>query len=282
MQHRGHKYSGMFKTLKNLTVCEDGTVSTVEWKSKWTYLMEAMFQQQLFLAGERNQEIHVPKFIQKVALSLSLLPLQKSEVDVTFEYATSIISTDGIQISGMTTIPLDSEDHSRFDGIEYIPLDGTYTKIESGIDFAIQLTLADYIGQDEKVYLFLTELKTESPLTKHIENVLDESDKTQISFTSVEEVSRIIVHPTHPQLFIVNGPVSDDIVKLTLSSGASLLTKADKKLLSNPTLIQVAQFRVGVNEYVILKKVVGVILVSSMSKVILSVPKISGGHLYHG
>nr|XP_023020295.1 fatty acid synthase-like [Leptinotarsa decemlineata] len=255
MQHRGHKYSGMFKTLKNLTMSEDGTVSHVEWNNKWTYLLEAMLQQQLFLTGERNQEIHVPRFIRKIALSLPFLPIQTTDTEITFEYATSIISTDGIEVTGMITAPLDIEDRIYFDGMECVPLNGTFEKIEAAIDFAIQLAGTDEIGQEER-NLYLTELETDDFLSSAMKNVSSASKVIKVHFSTVEEVSRIILHPAYPQLFAVNGPASEEMLRLTISSGAFLLTKAEKSLLSHPNLFPVAQFRVGPHEYVILRKIV--------------------------
>lgn len=47
LQHRGHKYSGLFKTIKGLTLTEAGSSSTIQWNNRWTMFLEAMIQQQL-------------------------------------------------------------------------------------------------------------------------------------------------------------------------------------------------------------------------------------------
>lgn len=71
--HRGYKYSGHFKNIKNLTLSEEGSVSKVQW-SNWQFLLEAMIQQALFPEGEKHQNILVPNSIQRISLALGSLP----------------------------------------------------------------------------------------------------------------------------------------------------------------------------------------------------------------
>lgn len=77
--HRGYKYSGFFKTIKSLALTEEGSISTVEWKNTWQFLLEAMIQQVLFPEGEKQQNILVPNSIQRIALALPSLPTEESQ-----------------------------------------------------------------------------------------------------------------------------------------------------------------------------------------------------------
>lgn len=46
-QHRGHKYTGLFKTVKNIILTEEGSQGVIQWNDRWTMFLEAMIQQQL-------------------------------------------------------------------------------------------------------------------------------------------------------------------------------------------------------------------------------------------
>lgn len=98
-------------------------MSVVQYDTKWPVLLEAMIQQQLLQAGEKTQEVFVPRTIRKIAISETLFPAQKSDVDVAYNYATKIVSTSGLQLIAMETAPLDIEKKSvRLDSVESTPL----------------------------------------------------------------------------------------------------------------------------------------------------------------
>lgn len=48
LQHRGHKYSGLFKSIASLVLTEEGSSASIQWNNKWTMFLEAMLQQHLF------------------------------------------------------------------------------------------------------------------------------------------------------------------------------------------------------------------------------------------
>ncbi|KAJ8980787.1 hypothetical protein NQ317_004788 [Molorchus minor] len=256
LQHRGHKYSGYFKSIKSLTITEQGSVSTLQWSNKWTIFLEAVIQQQLLNAGEKTQEVHIPKTIQKIAISQSLLPSEKTDIDVHYDYATRLLYTDGIQLLNMTTVPLPFQQKSAFlDSVESIPLCGSvFNKIEAGINLAIQLSMTNF--EDSNVStLLITEMESEKSLTENIKNVLSECNKLNANLSSVNDVKQIVVQQSYPLLLVVNDVAKQDILKLVASSHAFLLSKTDKSILSNPNIIQVAQFAVGDISYSILRKI---------------------------
>lgn len=129
--HRGHKYSGLFKSIKSLSLTEEGSVSTIQWNNKWMLLVEAMIQQVLFPEGEKHQDILVPNSIQRVALSLPVLPTEaKKDVEVVYDYYTGIINTEGVQICGLAAKSLAHDKRPvSFDSIEFIPLSGGSYKV---------------------------------------------------------------------------------------------------------------------------------------------------------
>ncbi|CAG9823792.1 unnamed protein product [Phaedon cochleariae] len=253
LQHRGHTYSGSYKSLRSLTLGEEGSIGIIEWKEKWTYLVDAMLQQHLFQAGERSQEVHVPKLIQRVALSFPQLPTNKTDVEVAYEYATNIISTDGIQISGTTTVPLEVEDNCHLDAIECVPLSSQFSRIESGIEFAIQLAAANYSELEMKT-VFITEIESTHNLGEKIRNVMNESKQLNINFSSVAQTKQIVIHQSQAQLFVYNDAANDQILKLLSTANILLLTRPSKNILSDPQIIQAAEFTTGSDNYVIIRK----------------------------
>lgn len=145
--HRGQKFSGLFKSIKSLSLTEEGSKSVVQWNGKWTLFLEAMIQQVLFPEGEKYQNIMVPNSIQKIAFSLPLLPTDNKkgwwlyfysvltdvfesclDVEVIFDYYTGIVGAEGIQICGLAAKPLPVENRPiSFDSVEYISLvNGNY------------------------------------------------------------------------------------------------------------------------------------------------------------
>ncbi|CAH0563662.1 unnamed protein product [Brassicogethes aeneus] len=256
--HRGQKYSALFKTIKSLTLSEEGSVSVIQWNSKWALFLEAMIQQQLLQAGERNQDIHVPKSIQKIAISQTLLPADKSDVKVTYNYSTGLISAEGIQIIGMRTIPYPKESKAVFyDSYEYINLsNGNYSAIENGINTALQLTLDNF--EDQYITnVMITEVESSNPsLVENVKNILNQYTKLNPNVTSVKEVKQIAVQNNYPLLVVTNDYLKEDLAKLVGTAHAFALVKTDKSILSYSYVIEVAQFSVDGESYSIIKKAV--------------------------
>lgn len=63
----------LYQSLNNLT----GSIGTLQWNGKWHMFLEGIFQQYLLQAGERKQDIQVPRTIQKISLSQNDLPEDK-------------------------------------------------------------------------------------------------------------------------------------------------------------------------------------------------------------
>lgn len=98
-------------------------MSVVQSDTKWTVLLEAMIQQQLLQAGEKTQEVFVPRTIQKIAISETLFPTEKSDIEVTYDYATRTVSTPGLQLVNMEMVPIETEEKlTRLESLEYSPL----------------------------------------------------------------------------------------------------------------------------------------------------------------
>lgn len=123
-QHRGHKYSGMYKSIKSLTISENGSIIEVNPTNKWMVILEAMIQQHLFQDGERCQEIYVPKNIHKIVVNQEeLLSNENNSLAVHYDFATGLITTEGIQLVGMKAVSFPREQKNMsFDSIELTPL----------------------------------------------------------------------------------------------------------------------------------------------------------------
>ncbi|CAG9765257.1 unnamed protein product [Ceutorhynchus assimilis] len=255
LQHRGHKYSGLFKTIKSLVITEEGSSASIQWNNKWTMFLEAMIQQQLLHAGERDQEIHVPKTIQKLCVDQKLLPSEKTDLKVDYDFATKIISTEGLQIIGMQTIPLETEKKKVYiDSIEYVPLNNTeYTKIETGICVALQLMLANFADQ-YITNVMITEITSKEPLLKYINLALAQYTRLNPNIVTAKDAKQVVVQTAYPLLIIHNGSINDEIAKVVSSSHAFSLVKTDKNILSYPSIITVASFTYQGQEYSILRK----------------------------
>lgn len=121
-QHRGHRYSGSYKAIKSITLCEEGSVAVAQYNSNWALFLEAMIQQHLLQDGEKTQEIFVPKNILKVAINQEQLPTEKSDLKINYDYATGLMSSEGIQLVGFRAIPYAREPKQiSFDSIEFTP-----------------------------------------------------------------------------------------------------------------------------------------------------------------
>ncbi|ENN80383.1 hypothetical protein YQE_03192, partial [Dendroctonus ponderosae] len=76
--------------------------------------------------GERDQDIFVPKTIQKVCIDQQLLPSEKIDLKVDYIYATKILSTEGLQLIGMEAVTLERETKKMYiDSVEYVPLNNS-------------------------------------------------------------------------------------------------------------------------------------------------------------
>lgn len=141
-QHRGYKYSGYYKTIKNLTLTERGSVAVVQWNNRWTSLIEAMLQQHILHDGERDQDIVLPKNILKIIINQEMLPTDVTEVTSSYDFYTGVISCEGIQIVGMkpTSLPRDPKPIS-FDSLEFTPFE--MKKISVG-NYLESLSLINY------------------------------------------------------------------------------------------------------------------------------------------
>lgn len=199
LYHRGYKYSGYYKTIKNLTVSERGSVGVVQWNNKWTSLIEAMLQQHFLQAGERDQDIVLPKNILKIIINQDMLPTEATEVTSSYDFYTGVISCEGIQIVGIKpqSVPKDPKPIS-FDSFEFTPFEmqkisvsnknpsNSYQyqlflqKIELGINAAFHLTLENF---EEKMFttLDITEIKTRTSLLDNIKNVSNQYPKLQVT-----------------------------------------------------------------------------------------------------
>ncbi|CAH2007391.1 unnamed protein product [Acanthoscelides obtectus] len=259
-QHRGHKYSGVFKKIKGLTMCEEGSIAIVEQQDKWVPLLESMLQQYLLNAGERTQQVHVIKTIQKIAVSMEHIPAEKTDVKVQYEYYTNLLSTDGLQVMGIKSIPLDPpSERLNMCAMEYLPLNNSqFEKIERGIELALQMSMQEFNTANEDVIksLFITEYKalSNASLETEVRNVINTNVLLKANLTTVTETKEITIQQIYPQLIIVNGTAPEDVYALIAKSPAYLLSKTDKNALAHPDVIQVAQFTVGNDSYSIFKK----------------------------
>ncbi|KAJ8922067.1 hypothetical protein NQ315_008708 [Exocentrus adspersus] len=255
LQHRGHKYSGSFKAIKSLTIAEEGSISAVQWDNRWPMLLEAMIQQQILHAGEKSQQVFVPRTVQKIAISETLFSEDK-DVEVTYNYATKMLSTPGLQLINMEMLPLETEKKPAYlDSLEYVTLsNNSFNNIEMGINVALQLVLTNFDEADPTT-LVIIELESQKPLTENIRSVLNEHSTLEANVNVVKEVDHMIVQQSCPLLLIVNDVAGEEVLKLVASSHAFLLTKTDKSLLSEPNIIQVAQFSVDDVSYSILRRI---------------------------
>lgn len=90
--HRGYNYNGKFKSLKGITLAEDGSVCTMIWNNNWRNLIDSMMQQYTFHKGEKYQKTILPSNIARIAVSLNNLPKEdcKGKIEQ-FEYLLHIL-----------------------------------------------------------------------------------------------------------------------------------------------------------------------------------------------
>ncbi|KAL1508883.1 hypothetical protein ABEB36_003705 [Hypothenemus hampei] len=255
LQHRGHKYAGLFKAIKNLTLLEKGSVANIQWNNKWTMFLEAMIQQQCLHSGEKYQDIYVPKTIQKICIDQKLLPTEKTDLRVDYEYSTRILSTEGLQLIGMNAAPLERETKKSYlDTIEYIPLNGSeFENMETGICVALQLMLENFADQ-YITNVMITEVTGDEPLLEYINSALSQYGRLNPNIVTVKEVKQIVVQSAYPLLIVQNAPLSEEVAKIVSYSHAFLLVKTDKNVLSYSNIVEVMNFSCKGQSYSVLRK----------------------------
>ncbi|XP_060524806.1 fatty acid synthase-like [Cylas formicarius] len=255
LQHRGHKYSGQFKAIKSLVIAEEGSKATVHWNKRWSMLIEAMIQQQLVLTGERNQDIQIPKTIQKIAIDLKSLPEDKCDLEVDFDYATNVVSTDGLQLIGLQMVPHDKEEKAVYiDSFEYVPLMGNvYTKMETGICVALQLMLNNFHDQ-YITNIMITEIQSDNLLQQGIQSALSQYTKLNPNVSIAKDVKQVAIQHSYPLLLVFNDQLTEDIAKVVATTHAFLLVQTGKTILSYPELVTVSEFSYEDVSYSILRK----------------------------
>ncbi|KAF5305398.1 hypothetical protein FQR65_LT07724 [Abscondita terminalis] len=265
--HRGHMYSAPYKGVKQIILTEEGSISKLEWNNNWWHFIELMLQQCLLRSGERDQTTHRISTIQKIVISTPVLPTETTELEVVYDYATRILSTDGIQVNGVRTRPIVLEQKPvSFDAIELTPLTNTeIMNIESGINLSFQLVLENF-GNVESRKIKIVEIETENPIfEKHIKNVVNEHTNISTNISSVKNAKMILISQTEPLLVIINANATDDCIKLLTSSQAFLLARTDSATLSCPDIVVVAQFSFKNTSYSLYKQVVTPLIVTVTS-----------------
>ncbi|XP_044760998.1 fatty acid synthase-like [Coccinella septempunctata] len=255
-QHRGYKYSGPFKTIKNLTITEEGSIGTLQWNGKWHMFLEGIFQQYLLQAGERNQDIQVPRTIQKIALSQNDLPSEKCDLTVHYNYSTQILATNGIQVVGIqsTSIPRRQREIS-YDSIEFFPLSNSLTGMEEVLNASLYLAIESYSGTEGVGTVMITDIETEKSLHEPLKVVLKHYQKFNPNLARASNLKDVMIQQAYPSLFIYNDHINDELARITAASNGFILVKTSKDILSNNQLIQIAQWNVGSSSYSLLRKV---------------------------
>lgn len=82
-----------------------------------------MVQQHAFYVGERNQQVFVPKYIQKISMVHGLLPSTNS-VKINYEYCTRSLFTSGIEMNDIKSIPFQMKTKNvELNGVDIMQLD---------------------------------------------------------------------------------------------------------------------------------------------------------------
>ncbi|XP_072398837.1 fatty acid synthase-like [Diabrotica undecimpunctata] len=259
-EHRGYEYSSIYKTIKDLTLTEEGSVSTVEWKDHWLFLLEAIVQQQIFNAGERSQDMHVPKFIQKITIVNNDLPQDQKDVSIHYDYSSRLIYTSGMEVSDMETVPFECKSEGvKISKIDIVQLDnGVLNNMKAGIELAFHLCLSNH-GQQSDKKMYVSEYVVNNSLSEHIKPVIRDFHKCNINYLAVKEIRQLNTIDTFAKLIIINDVVSKEIIKVIKNCDtAFLLAKVDRTQQLDPAIARVAYFRVGQDHYMICKKVTDV------------------------
>ncbi|CAG9841081.1 unnamed protein product [Diabrotica balteata] len=259
-EHRGYEYSNIYKTIKDLTLTEEGSVSTVEWKDHWLFLLEAIVQQHIFNAGERSQDMHVPKFIQKITIANNDLPQDQKDVSINYDYSSRLIYTPGMEVSDMETVPFECKSEGvKITKIDMVQLDNSVlNNMKVGIELAFHLCLSNH-GQQSDKKMYVSEYVVNNSLSEHIKPVIRDFHKCNINYLAVKEIRQLNTIDTFAKLIIINDVVSKEIIKVIKNCDtAFLLAKVDRTQQLDPAIARVAYFRVGQDHYMICKKVTDV------------------------
>ncbi|GLV46467.1 Fatty acid synthase 1, partial [Carabus blaptoides fortunei] len=97
-QDRRYQFSGPFRTVKEVNLFDEGITSKIEWKQDWATFVCTMIQLHMLHAGEGEQSLLIPKFIQRIAINFEQLPTSEQVLDVSYHYGTKLIKSAAIQI----------------------------------------------------------------------------------------------------------------------------------------------------------------------------------------
>ncbi|KAK9878926.1 hypothetical protein WA026_003749 [Henosepilachna vigintioctopunctata] len=254
-QHRGYKYSGPFKSIKSLTLSEEGSIATLKWNGKWPMFLEGILQQFLLQAGERNQDIQVPRTIQKIALSQNDLPTENCDLTVHYNYSTQVLATKGIQVVGIksSAVPRRQKEIS-YDSIEFFPLTKAQVSMDVLLNAAVHLAIDSFSGSEVVGTIMVTEVETPESLEDHLKNVLKHYKKYNPNVARMATFKDVIIQQAYPSLVVYNGDVNDELVKITVASNGFLVVKTSQNIKDFNQVVQVAQCSVDGTSYSILRK----------------------------
>lgn len=101
-----------------------GSVTEIENSDQWPSLIEGMIQQQIFISGEKYQDIHLPKNINCISIQTKKLNTANKTLQIDHDYSTKILSTDGITIKDMTMTPWSVEEKELvLESVDYVLLE---------------------------------------------------------------------------------------------------------------------------------------------------------------
>ncbi|KAB0802399.1 hypothetical protein PPYR_04585 [Photinus pyralis] len=254
--HRGHTYTNIYKAMLGVTMSEEGSIGKIKWNNSWSQFMEGMLQQFLLKSGEKDQSIHRVSTIQRIVMSIPLLPTEPTELEVVYDYYTKVISTEGIQICGVTSRAIEIENKAvTFDSIDLTPLTNVeYKNIESGINLSFQLVLENFVDRHVS-NIMIVEVETKNgTFEQNIKNVTSQHTHISANISSVTDAKMVLISQTDPMLVIINDKVNEDCVKLVTSSHAFLLARTGGSNMTSADLVEVAQFSVLGESYSLLRK----------------------------
>lgn len=91
-----------------------------------------MVQQQIFVAGEKYQDIYLPKTINCISIQTKKLNTANESLQVDYDYATKILSTEGITIKDMTMTEWNVEDKELvLESVDYVRLEKLTFKVRN-------------------------------------------------------------------------------------------------------------------------------------------------------
>ncbi|XP_025837114.1 fatty acid synthase-like isoform X3 [Agrilus planipennis] len=255
--HRGCQYSGVYKSIKSLTITNEGSVADVKWCDNWAIFFDLMLQQFFFHAGERKQDIMVPSHIQRLAVSIPQMP-SSEDTKVNFNASTGLIYSDGIQISGVRSTPLPRAPKAvLYNCIEFVPFfNKKYQSWENVINFIIQ-TITLVPGYEDIRSLSVVEVTTED------ENIVDKIKSTMTKYRDINATYSIVENPKSivasqsDPLFVVSDKEFDsDIADYLADSHAFVLTHSNDQIASYPHIVEVSRFEFNNRNYSLIRKAV--------------------------